>query len=85
MIFYTMFFDYPAVFNLLRKHYSPDTPVAVVADAGDRQNQKVIKSSVGRFLEEVDYKSFPAERHTLLVGKFLEAGQTRKDLNPDYS
>ena len=36
-----------------------------------------------RFLRDVDYKSFPAERHTLLVGKFLEVGQMRKDFVPE--
>ncbi len=83
MIFYTMLLDYAETFAQLQRHYPPDTPVAVVIDAGDRKNQKVIRSSVGSFLQEVDYKSFPAERHTLLVGKFLEVGQMRKDFVPE--
>lgn len=82
MVFYTMRFDYPRVFSQLRHHYPADTPVAVVNDAGDRNNQKVIRSTVGRFLEEVDYKNLPAERHILLVGKFLKVGQARKDFVP---
>ena len=83
MIFYTMLLDYPTVFSQLQRHYPADTPVAVVIDAGDRKNQKVVRSTVGRFLRDVDYKSFPAERHTLLVGKFLEVGQMRKDFVPE--
>jgi precorrin-4/cobalt-precorrin-4 C11-methyltransferase len=83
MIFYTMLLDYPTVFKQLQSHYPADTPVAVVIDAGDRNNQKVIRSTVERFLREVDYKNFPAERHTLLVGKFLEVGQKRKDFVPE--
>ena len=83
MIFYTMLLDYPTVFAQLQRHYPADTPVAVVIDAGDRKNQQVIRSTVGRFLEEVDYKNFPAERHTLLVGKFLKVGQMRKDFVPE--
>ena len=83
MIFYTMLLDYPTVFSQLQRHYAAETPVAVVIDAGDRKNQKVIRSTVGRFLQEVDYKNFPAERHILLVGKFLEVGQKRKDFVPE--
>jgi precorrin-4/cobalt-precorrin-4 C11-methyltransferase len=83
MIFYTMLLDYPTVFAQLKRHYPADTPVAVVIDAGDRKNQKVIRSTVERFLQDVDYKNFPAERHTLLVGKFLNVGQMRKDFVPE--
>lgn len=79
MVFYTMLFDYPLVFSQLQRHYPADTPVAVVIDAGDRATQKVVRSTVGRFLKEVDYKNFPAERHLLLVGKFLNVGQARKN------
>jgi precorrin-4/cobalt-precorrin-4 C11-methyltransferase len=79
MVFYTMLFDYPLVFSQLQRHYPADTPVAVVIDAGDRVTQKVVRSTVGRFLKEVDFKNFPAERHLLLVGKFLNVGQARKN------
>jgi precorrin-4 methylase len=79
MVFYTMGLDYPSLFAQLKRHYPPHTPVAVVSDAGDPVSQKVIRSTVGRFLEEVDYKNLPAERHLLLVGKFLKTGQARKD------
>jgi hypothetical protein len=50
-----------------------------VNDAGDPKQEKVIRSTVGRFLEEVDYRNLPEEKHTLLVGKFLKVGQQRKD------
>jgi precorrin-4 methylase len=79
MVFYTMHFDYPKVFSQLARFYPTDTPVAVVCNAGDRDSQKVIRSTVGRFLQEVDYKNLPVERHILLVGKFLTVGQARKD------
>ncbi len=77
MIFYTMFLDYPALFKNLNRHYPPDTPVAVVCYAGDRKKQKIIRSTVGKFLHQVKYKELPV--HTLLVGKFLTVGQARKD------
>ena len=82
MVFYTMHFDYPKVFSQLGRFYPADTPVAVVCEAGDRNGQKVIRSTVGRFLQEVDYKTLPVERHILLVGKFLKVGQARKDFVP---
>jgi precorrin-4 methylase len=82
MVFYTMNFNYPKVFSQLGRFYPADTPVAIVCDAGDRKNEKVIRSTVGRFLQEVDYKTLPAERHILLVGKFLKVGQARKDFLP---
>jgi precorrin-4 methylase len=82
MVFYTMLLDYQKVFAQLQRYYPADTPVAVVIDAGDRENQQVIRSTVGRFLKEVDYRNLPAERHILLVGKFLKVGQARKDFVP---
>lgn len=79
MIFYTMGLDYPRLFAQLKRHYPADTPVAVVSFAGDREKQKVLRSTVGKFLTEVDYKTLPADAHTVLVGKFLEVGQARSD------
>ena len=82
MVFYKMLLAFPKVFADLRRHYASDTPVAVVIDAGDRQNQRVIRSTVGGFLKEVDFRNLPPERNILLVGKFLTAGQARKDFVP---
>ncbi len=79
MVFYTMGLDYPTVFAQLKRHYPAATPVAIVCDAGDPDHQKVIRSTVGSFLEDVDFRSLPSSRHLLLVGKFLEVGQARKD------
>ncbi|MCU0619982.1 MAG: SAM-dependent methyltransferase [Gemmatimonadales bacterium] len=79
MMFYTMHVDYPALFAQLAKHYPKDTPVAVVSFAGDPKQQRVIRSTVGKFLNEVAYRDLPPEMHTLVVGKFLTAGQARKD------
>jgi precorrin-4/cobalt-precorrin-4 C11-methyltransferase len=79
MIFYTMDLNYPELFTQLKRYYPAATPVAVVSFAGDRQKQRVLRSTVGRFLTEVDYKNLPVDAHTLLVGKFLEVGQARRD------
>ncbi len=82
MVFYTMNLDYPRLFARLQRHYPPETPVAVVCDAGDPASQKVIRSTVAKFLSEVDYARLPVNRHLLFVGKFLEVGQARKDFTP---
>jgi precorrin-4/cobalt-precorrin-4 C11-methyltransferase len=79
MVFYTMSLNYPRLFAQLKKHYPADTPIAVVAFAGDREKQQVIKSTVGEFLAKVDFKNLPIDAHLLMVGKFLKVGQARND------
>jgi len=79
LVVYTMHLDYPRLFKKLAHHYPADTPVVVVCNAGSSENQSVIRSTVGRFLKEVRYQDLPPERHILLIGHFLEAGQARKD------
>ena len=71
--------DYLAVFAQLKRFYPASTTVVVVCNAGDPDQQKVIRSTVGKFLEDVDFHSFPRGRDLLLVGKFLQVGQARKD------
>ena len=78
MVFYTMGLDYPTVFGQLKRFYPPNTPVAVVCNAGDPGQQKVIRSTVGRFLEDLDFRGFP-RGDLLFVGRFLQAGRARED------
>jgi precorrin-4/cobalt-precorrin-4 C11-methyltransferase len=79
MVFYSMHLDYPALFAQLAQAYPAETPVAVVSYAGDPKQQRIDRSSVGKFLEDVDWAALPPEMHTLFVGKFLAVGQARKD------
>jgi precorrin-4/cobalt-precorrin-4 C11-methyltransferase len=79
LMIYTMGLNYPRLFEQLKKHYPANTPVAVVCFAGERDKQKIVRSTVGKFLTEVDYKKLPADSHSILVGKFLEVGQARVD------
>ena len=79
MVIYSMNLNHKRLFEQLMRHYPADTPVAVVSFAGDRSKQQVLRSTVGRFLTEVDYRKLPVDAHTLLVGKFLEVGQARHD------
>ena len=82
MVFYTMNLNYPTLLAQLKRYYPGDTPVAVVCAAGDQSRQKVVRSTVSRFLQEVDYRSLPVNNHILFVGKFLNVGQVRKDFVP---
>ncbi|MDD8027641.1 MAG: SAM-dependent methyltransferase [Acidobacteriota bacterium] len=79
LAFYTMHLDYEKLFEQLRRHYPAETPVAVVSYAGDREKERVQKSTVGRFSQDIRVADLPADAHMLLVGKFLTAGQARKD------
>ena len=79
MIFYTMHLDYPKLFEQLKQHYPPETPVAIVVYAGDPTRQRVIRSTIANFFKDVNLKEIPLDKHMLLVGKFLTAGQARKD------
>lgn len=79
MAFYTMHLDYDKLFAQLRRYYPADTPVAVVSYAGDRERQRVRRSTVGRFFRDIRPADLPADAHMLLVGQFLTAGQARKD------
>ena len=79
MVFYTMGLDYPTIFPQLKHFYPANTAVAVVCNAGDPDRQIVIRSTVGRFLEDIDFRGFPRGKDLLLVGKFLRVGQARKD------
>jgi len=79
LVIYTMNLNYVRLFERLKRHYPEDTPVAVVSYAGELGKEQVLRSSVGRFLTEVDYKKLPVDAHTILVGKFLEVGQARYD------
>ncbi len=79
LVIYTMNLNYARLFEQLKQHYPEDTPVAVVSYAGETDKQQVVRSTVGRFLSEVDYKKLPVDAHTVLVGKFLEVGQARYD------
>lgn len=79
MVFYTMHLNYPQLFAQLKKYYPAATPVAVVSYAGDPNDQKVIYSTVGKFLKDINYQKLPADLHMLYIGKFIVKGQARND------
>ncbi|HOW84035.1 MAG TPA: SAM-dependent methyltransferase [Spirochaetota bacterium] len=85
LVVYTMLLDFGDFFSKLNRHYPADTPVALVCSAGDLSNQKIIGSTVSRFMQEVDLEKIPMDRSILLVGKFLKVGQKRKDFVPQIT
>ncbi len=85
LIVYTMLLDFEGFFSRLNRHYPPETPVALVSHAGDPRNQKVILSTVGRFMQQVYSDKIKRDKSILLVGKFLKVGQARKDFVPKIS
>jgi precorrin-4/cobalt-precorrin-4 C11-methyltransferase len=85
MVVYTMLLDINKLFSQLNLHYTADTPVALVCNAGDPASQKVIRSTIGRFIKEVDFEKIPKDKSILLIGKFLKVGQARKDFVPKIS
>lgn len=78
MVFYTCGLNYPETFRQLRKLYPADTPVAVVCYAGVPNQEVIIRSTVGKFMDQVDCTKLPY-LNILLVGKFLQVGQARAD------
>lgn len=79
LVFYAINLDYPALFSQLKEHYPGETPVAVVAYAGDPDHERIQRSTVDRFLQEIDVRTLPLGMHLLFVGKFIGGGQARKD------
>jgi len=77
MVFYTMHLNYRDLFSQLKRHYPADTR-RVVNYAGDPKQEKVVRSTVGRFLQEVDYQHLPEERHTTARGQVPEGRTKRK-------
>jgi len=78
MVAYTCGLSFPLFFKQLNENYDPDTPVAVVCYAGVPGREQVVRSTVGRFMDEVDYKALPY-LNIIFVGNFIGHGQARCD------
>jgi len=78
MVAYTCGLSFPLFFKQLNENYDPDTPVAVVCFAGVPGREQVINSTVGKFMDEVDYKTLPY-LNIVFVGNFIGHGQARSD------
>ncbi len=70
MTFFTMFLDLEKVVKKLRKHYPPDTPIAIVLFAGYKDKERIIYGTLDTILEETKGEKLPFE-HLIYVGDFL--------------
>jgi precorrin-4 methylase len=70
MILYTMRTEFKKFIDSLSKHYPPDTPVAIVMQAGYAEKENVIRGTLGGILAQVGESKLPFE-YLLYVGDFL--------------
>jgi precorrin-4 methylase len=71
LVFFTMRAKLPEVVEELKKHYSADTPIAIVLYAGYRDKQKVLKATLDTIIEATKGQKLPFE-HLIYVGDFLK-------------
>ncbi len=70
MVLFTMRTEFKNFIDALSKHYSSDTPVALVISAGFADNEKVMHSTLGNVLEQLGEDKLPFE-YLLYIGDFL--------------
>ncbi|KMY65735.1 tetrapyrrole methylase [Desulfocarbo indianensis] len=70
MILFTMRTEFKKFTDSLLKYYPPETPVAIVFNAGYSQSEKVLHGTLGDITEKVGGKKLPFQ-HLLYVGDFL--------------
>ncbi|MGD9161299.1 MAG: SAM-dependent methyltransferase [Desulfobacteraceae bacterium] len=70
MAFFTMFMNMEDVVNKLKKHYAPETPVAIVQHAGYRNKEIVIRATLDTILNKLRGNN-PDSEYMLYVGDFL--------------
>jgi precorrin-4 methylase len=70
LVMFTMQTEFKDVIASLGKHYTPETPVAVVFKAGYSQEEKVMRGTLGDIVQKVGDKRLPFQ-HLLYVGDAL--------------
>ncbi len=71
MVLFTMRTEFKTFVDALSKHYTADTPVAIVESAGFADKEKVLRSTLGSVLTETEKGKLPFE-YLLYVGDFLK-------------
>ncbi len=71
MVLFTMRTKFQKFVDGLSKHYSADTPVAIVFSAGYAEKEKVMHGTLGSILDQVGSDRLPFE-YLLYVGDFLK-------------
>lgn len=70
MVFFTMFLNMDEVVKKLRVHYPPETPIAIVLNAGYREKERVVQGRLDTILAELKGDKLPFE-HLIYVGDFI--------------
>jgi precorrin-4 methylase len=70
MVLFTMRTEFKKFIDSLSKHYSPETPIALVISAGYAEKEKVMYSTLGTVMDQLGEDKLPFE-YLLYVGDFL--------------
>jgi precorrin-4 methylase len=70
MVLFTMRTEFKKFIDSLSKHYSPETPIALVISAGYAEKEKVIYSTLETVMDQLGEDKLPFE-YLLYVGDFL--------------
>ncbi|MGQ9821005.1 MAG: SAM-dependent methyltransferase [Thermogutta sp.] len=70
MVLFTMRADFNFFIEKLKTHYPPETPVAIVIQAGYKGKERVIQSTLEKIQQEVNPSQLPFE-YMIYVGDFL--------------
>jgi precorrin-4 methylase len=70
MVLFTMRTEFKKFIDSLSKHYSPETPIALVISAGYAEQEKVMYSTLGTVMDQLGEDKLPFE-YLLYVGDFL--------------
>jgi precorrin-4 methylase len=73
MVLFTMRTEFKKFIDTLSRHYSPDTPIAIVSSAGYAQKEKVLRGRLDGIMEQMAKESLPFE-YMIYVGDFLDPG-----------
>ncbi|MBN1227184.1 MAG: tetrapyrrole methylase [Deltaproteobacteria bacterium] len=76
MVLFTMRTDFKKFIDSLSKHYSSNTPVAIVFSAGYAEKEKVMHGTLGSILHQKGIEKMPFE-YLLYVGDFLNKSVDR--------
>ncbi len=71
MVVFTMFTKLSPLVNTLKRHYSVDTPIAVVINAGYKDKQRVVRGTLDSIVGIVENQGGLPFLHLIYVGDFL--------------
>ncbi len=76
MVLFTMRAEFEHFINQLAINYPPETPIAIVQQAGRADGEKIIHSTIGTAFDEIDADDLPFE-YLIYVGDFLKNGERK--------